>query len=70
MVQKLSSPTAIVLLTMLPMMKIINELCGIKEAYITTMSPFTTDQSLHDQLHKDLRRARGASQSIVPTTTS
>jgi glyceraldehyde 3-phosphate dehydrogenase len=30
---------------------------------------YTTDQSLHDQPHKDLRRARGASQSIVPTTT-
>jgi glyceraldehyde 3-phosphate dehydrogenase len=52
-----------------PMMKIINELCGIKEAYITTIHSFTTDQSLHDQPHKDLRRARGASQSIVPTTT-
>jgi glyceraldehyde 3-phosphate dehydrogenase len=32
-------------------------------------SSYTTDQSLHDQPHKDLRRARGASQSIVPTTT-
>ncbi|WP_072939817.1 type I glyceraldehyde-3-phosphate dehydrogenase [Flavobacterium granuli] len=52
-----------------PMMKIINELCGIQQAYITTVHSFTTDQSLHDQPHKDLRRARGASQSIVPTTT-
>ena len=52
-----------------PMMKIINELCGIEQAYITTIHSFTTDQSLHDQPHKDLRRARGASQSIVPTTT-
>lgn len=52
-----------------PMMKIIDELCGIKEAYITTIHSYTTDQSLHDQPHKDLRRARGASQSIVPTTT-
>ncbi|MDG2431260.1 type I glyceraldehyde-3-phosphate dehydrogenase [Flavobacterium sp.] len=52
-----------------PMVKIIDELCGIKEAYITTIHSFTTDQSLHDQPHKDLRRARGASQSIVPTTT-
>jgi glyceraldehyde 3-phosphate dehydrogenase len=51
------------------MMKIIDELCGIKEAYITTIHSYTTDQSLHDQPHKDLRRARGASQSIVPTTT-
>ena len=52
-----------------PMMKIIDKLCGIKEAYITTIHSYTTDQSLHDQPHKDLRRARGASQSIVPTTT-
>lgn len=52
-----------------PMMKIINELCGIEQAYITTIHSYTTDQSLHDQPHRDLRRARGASQSIVPTTT-
>ena len=52
-----------------PMLKVINELCGIEQAYITTVHSFTTDQSLHDQPHKDLRRARGASQSIVPTTT-
>jgi glyceraldehyde 3-phosphate dehydrogenase len=51
------------------MMKIINDLCGIEQAYITTVHSYTTDQSLHDQPHKDLRRARGASQSIVPTTT-
>lgn len=52
-----------------PMIKIIDELCGIEQAYITTIHSYTTDQSLHDQPHKDLRRARGASQSIVPTTT-
>ncbi|MFQ3173770.1 MAG: glyceraldehyde 3-phosphate dehydrogenase [Flavobacterium sp.] len=52
-----------------PMMKVIDDLCGIKQAYITTIHSYTTDQSLHDQPHKDLRRARGASQSIVPTTT-
>lgn len=52
-----------------PMLKIMQELCGIEQAYITTVHSFTTDQSLHDQPHKDLRRARGASQSIVPTTT-
>jgi glyceraldehyde 3-phosphate dehydrogenase len=43
-----------------PMMKVIDELCGIKQAYITTIHSYTTDQSLHDQPHKDLRRARGA----------
>lgn len=52
-----------------PMLKIIDELCGIEQAYITTVHSYTTDQSLHDQPHKDLRRARGAAQSIVPTTT-
>jgi glyceraldehyde 3-phosphate dehydrogenase len=52
-----------------PMIKIIDELCGIEQAYITTIHSYTTDQSLHDQPHKDLRRARGATQSIVPTTT-
>ena len=52
-----------------PMIKIIQELCEIEQAYITTVHSYTTDQSLHDQPHKDLRRARGAAQSIVPTTT-
>lgn len=52
-----------------PMVKVIRELCGIEQAYITTIHSYTTDQSLHDQPHKDLRRARGAAQSIVPTTT-
>lgn len=52
-----------------PMVKVINDLCGIEQAYITTVHSYTTDQSLHDQPHKDLRRARGAAQSIVPTTT-
>ena len=51
------------------MLKVIDELCGIEQAYITTIHSYTTDQSLHDQPHRDLRRARAASQSIVPTTT-
>lgn len=52
-----------------PMLKIVNDLCGIEQAYITTVHSYTTDQSLHDQPHRDLRRARAAGQSIVPTTT-
>ena len=52
-----------------PMLKVVNDLCGVKNAYITTVHSYTTDQSLHDQPHRDLRRARAASQSIVPTTT-
>lgn len=52
-----------------PMLQLIQELCGIEQAYITTVHSYTTDQSLHDQPHRDLRRARAAGQSIVPTTT-
>ena len=52
-----------------PMINIIDELCKVKQAYITTVHSYTTDQSLHDQPHRDLRRARAAGQSIVPTTT-
>ena len=52
-----------------PMIQIINNLCGIEQAYITTVHSYTTDQSLHDQPHRDLRRARAAGQSIIPTTT-
>ncbi|WP_072764725.1 type I glyceraldehyde-3-phosphate dehydrogenase [Arenibacter nanhaiticus] len=52
-----------------PMIQVIKDLCGIEQAYITTIHSYTTDQSLHDQPHRDLRRARAAAQSIVPTTT-
>ncbi|WP_067149633.1 type I glyceraldehyde-3-phosphate dehydrogenase [Pseudotamlana agarivorans] len=52
-----------------PMIDIINKLCGIDQAYITTVHSYTTDQSLHDVPHRDLRRSRAAAQSIVPTTT-
>ena len=52
-----------------PMIKVINELCGIEQAYITTVHSYTSDQSLHDRPHRDLRRSRAAGQSIIPTTT-
>ncbi len=52
-----------------PMIKVVNELCGIEQAYITTIHSYTSDQRLHDSPHRDLRRARAASQSIIPTTT-
>ncbi|MET1260785.1 type I glyceraldehyde-3-phosphate dehydrogenase [Flagellimonas sp. DF-77] len=52
-----------------PMIKVIQDLCGIEQAYITTVHSYTSDQSLHDRPHRDLRRARAASQSIIPTTT-
>ena len=52
-----------------PMVKIIDELCGIQNGYITTIHSYTGDQRLHDAPHSDLRRARAAAESIVPTTT-
>lgn len=52
-----------------PMVKVIDELCGIESGYITTIHSYTGDQKLHDAPHRDLRRARAAAVSIVPTTT-
>ncbi|TXC78382.1 type I glyceraldehyde-3-phosphate dehydrogenase [Luteibaculum oceani] len=52
-----------------PLIKVVDELCGITGGYITTVHSYTGDQRLHDAPHKDLRRARAAAQSIVPTTT-
>ncbi len=52
-----------------PMVKIIDENLGVESAYITTIHSYTSDQRLHDAPHKDLRRARAAALSMVPTTT-
>lgn len=52
-----------------PMAKIIDDNFGIKSGYITTTHAFTADQSLQDMPHKDLRRARSAINSIIPTKT-
>ena len=52
-----------------PMLKLIHENFAVEQAYITTVHSFTSDQSLHDQPHRDLRRSRAATQSIIPTTT-
>ena len=52
-----------------PMAKVINDNFGIKSGYITTTHAFTADQSLQDMPHKDLRRARSAINSIIPTKT-
>jgi glyceraldehyde 3-phosphate dehydrogenase len=51
------------------MVKILDDNWGIKDGYITTVHSMTGDQNLHDAPHKDLRRARAASASIIPTTT-
>jgi glyceraldehyde 3-phosphate dehydrogenase len=52
-----------------PMVKVIDELCGVESGYITTIHSYTGDQRLHDAPHSDLRRARAAANSIVPTST-
>lgn len=52
-----------------PMVKILDEQLGVESAYITTIHAYTGDQNLHDAPHKDLRRARAAANSIIPTTT-
>lgn len=52
-----------------PMVKILDDNWGIIEGYITTIHSMTGDQNLHDAPHKDLRRARAASASIIPTST-
>jgi glyceraldehyde 3-phosphate dehydrogenase len=51
------------------MVKILDENWGIIDGYITTVHSMTGDQNLHDAPHKDLRRARAASASIIPTST-
>ena len=51
------------------MVKILDDNWHIKDGYITTVHSMTGDQNLHDAPHKDLRRARAASASIIPTTT-
>ncbi len=51
------------------MIRVIEENWGIESAYITTVHAYTGDQNLHDAPHKDLRRARAAACSIIPTTT-
>ena len=52
-----------------PMIKVLDKRFGVKSAYVTTVHSYTSDQSLHDSIHNDLRRARSAPNSIIPTTT-
>ena len=52
-----------------PMIKVVEDLCKIKSGYITTTHAYTGDQNIHDAPHKDLRRARAAARSIIPTST-
>ncbi|MCH7400403.1 type I glyceraldehyde-3-phosphate dehydrogenase [Belliella kenyensis] len=52
-----------------PMVKILNDHFGIIKGYVSTVHSYTNDQNLHDAPHRDLRRARAAAYSIIPTTT-
>jgi len=52
-----------------PVVKVLNDKFGIQNGYITTTHAITNDQNLLDLPHKDLRRARAATMSIIPTTT-
>ncbi len=52
-----------------PMLKVLHENFILEEAYVTTVHAYTGDQRLHDSPHKDLRRARAAAVSMIPTST-
>ncbi|MDP8298724.1 MAG: type I glyceraldehyde-3-phosphate dehydrogenase [Candidatus Tantalella remota] len=52
-----------------PMVKVLNDTFGLKYGLMTTVHAYTTDQSILDLPHSDLRRARAAAESIIPTTT-
>ena len=52
-----------------PVAQVLNENFGIERGFMTTIHSYTTDQRLLDNSHKDLRRARSISNSIIPTTT-
>jgi len=52
-----------------PVAKVLNDRFGIQRGLMTTTHSYTNDQRILDQAHKDLRRARAAAESIIPTTT-
>ena len=52
-----------------PMAKVLNDTFGLQTGYITTIHAYTADQRLQDAPHKDLRRARAAALSMIPTST-
>jgi glyceraldehyde 3-phosphate dehydrogenase len=55
--------------SVVPMAKVLHEAFGIAQGLMTTVHAYTGDQRIHDAPHSDLRRARAAAVSIVPTTT-
>jgi glyceraldehyde 3-phosphate dehydrogenase len=52
-----------------PVAKVLNDSLGIERGLMTTVHAYTNDQKILDQIHKDLRRARAAAMSMIPTTT-
>lgn len=52
-----------------PVAQIMHKVFGVKKALMTTVHSYTDDQNLHDNSHKDMRRARAAAVNIVPTST-
>jgi glyceraldehyde 3-phosphate dehydrogenase len=52
-----------------PMVKVLDDVFGVEKGYITTIHAYTADQRLQDAPHKDLRRARAAALSMIPTST-
>jgi len=52
-----------------PMAKVLNDLVGIERGLMTTVHSYTNDQKILDQIHSDMRRARAAAMSMIPTTT-
>ncbi|RIV89453.1 type I glyceraldehyde-3-phosphate dehydrogenase [Aurantiacibacter xanthus] len=52
-----------------PVAKVLNDLVGIERGFMTTIHSYTNDQRMLDQMHSDLRRARGGAQNMIPTTT-
>jgi glyceraldehyde 3-phosphate dehydrogenase len=52
-----------------PVAKVLNDAIGIERGLMTTIHAYTNDQKILDQIHPDMRRARAAGMSIIPTTT-
>ncbi|MCX7650962.1 MAG: type I glyceraldehyde-3-phosphate dehydrogenase [Flavobacteriales bacterium] len=52
-----------------PLLEILDRHLGLEQAFVTTVHAYTSDQRLHDAPHSDLRRARAAAVSMIPTTT-
>ncbi|MGK0493195.1 type I glyceraldehyde-3-phosphate dehydrogenase, partial [Sphingomonas echinoides] len=52
-----------------PVAKVLNDALGIERGLMTTVHAYTNDQKILDQIHPDLRRARAAAMSMIPTTT-